>query len=581
MYSKINLGDISMRIIKNSSKDSVIYHIITDVYKPNGKRTTTNVERLGTLEEIKEKYGVDDPYAWMEERLAILKAEKENDAKAAIEILEYNSSKQIELDKQNCFNGGYIFLKKIYKELGLKRICKQISDKYKFKFDLNEIMQMLLFTRILSPCSKKSSFEEAQSYIEKPKAQLHDVYRALSVIAKESDFLQSEIYKNSLNVIDRNTGILYYDCTNFFFEISEAEGLKQYGISKENRPNPIVQLGLFMDGNGLPLAFSIQAGNQNEQVSLVPLEKKILKDFELSKFVVCTDAGLSSTANRKFNDVRNRAFVTVHSLKKDKSFIQDWALSKDGWKTLNSNREWNLNDIPDEALDTIYYKERWIKENGIEQRIVVSFSLKRQNYERAIRLQQLERAKAKLDGNKPINRTRTSDPNRFINTKYVTSDGEIIENKVSSIDYERLSREEQYDGFYAVCTNLEDNVEAIIKVNSGRWEIEQSFRMLKSEFEARPVHVSRDDRIIAHFITCVYALLIYRILEKKLNCEYKPTEILSTLKKFSFYGSDKGYLPSYTRTKLTDALHDFLGFRMDTEIVSFEKIRNFLDKLRR
>lgn len=583
-----------MRISKVKSSKSTIYYVIDNVYTPEGRRTTTTIERLGSVEEIIDKHKVEDPHVWMENRLSELIKEQKKQVEDSKHLIEYNSSKQIELDKQNCFDGGYIFLKKIYKELGLKKICNDISKKHQFKYDLNEIMQVLLYTRILSPCSKKSSLEEAQSFIEKPNCELHQVYRGLSVLAQESEYIQSQLYKHSSSVMKRNTGVLYYDCTNFFFEIGEAEGLKQYGISKENRPNPIVQMGLFLDGNGLPLSFSITPGNENEQTTLVPLEKKILKDFGLSKFVVCTDAGLSSLANKKFNDSPNKRFVMVHSLKKEKKFMEAWALDGGGWKkayfgdkkTIDRkrlSRLWTMEEIMNYGgREDIFYKERWRIEDNIEQRVIVSFSLKQKSYQEAIRTKQFERAKDRIAKKRTTKRANQNDPNRFIDIVHVSDDGEISKKKIAILDEKKFEEESRFDGFYAVSTNLEDDAEEILKVNSNRWKIEESFKMLKSEFEARPVYLKRDDRIMAHFLTCVYALLFFRILENKLDKKYTATEILETLKGFNFNSlKGKGYIPNFTRTQITDDLHNFLGFRMDTELVTFERIRNFLDKLRR
>ena len=225
----------------------------------------------------------------------------------------------IEKNEKNLWNGGYLFLQDIYHSLKLDKICADISKRHQFDYDLNSILSRLIYTRILFPCSKLSTMEVSKDFLEKPNFDLHQIYRALDVIAEESDFIESEVYKNSLAVAKRQTGILYYDCTNFFFEIEKAAGIKQYGISKENRPNPIVQMGLFMDGDGIPLAFCIYPGNQNEQGSLKPLEKRILSDFNLSKFIVCTDAGLSSVANRRYNTLGSRAYVVTQPIKKLKA----------------------------------------------------------------------------------------------------------------------------------------------------------------------------------------------------------------------------------------------------------------------
>ena len=433
-----------------------------------------------------------------------------------------------------------------------------------------------------------ATFELSKKYIEQPNFELYDIYRALEVIAKETDFIQAELYKNSLKVSKRNTNVLYYDCTNYFFEIEQESGLRQYGPSKEHRPNPITQMGLFMDGDGIPLAFDITAGNTNEQITLKPLEEKILADFKLSKFIVCTDAGLASNANRKFNNMDERAFITTQSIKKLKKYLMDWALSPDEWHLSGDTKKYNINDIEkDEASielykDRIFFKERWINENGLEQKLIVTYSLKYKNYQRQIRNSQIERAKVAI-ANKcfKLDKCNQNDFKRFIKKTNVTNDGEIAEKKVLSLNTDTILKEEKFDGFYGVCTNLNDNAEEIIKVNQRRWEIEESFRIMKSEFKARPVYLSRDDRITAHFTTCFLSLVILRFLEKRLEEKYTSSQIINTLKNMNFIESiGNGYIPTYIRTDLTDDLHDKFDFRTDYEILNNRNLKNILKKLK-
>jgi transposase len=406
---------------------------------------------------------------------------------------------------------------------------------------------------------------------------LHQIYRALGVIAKESDYIQSEIYNNSLNIAKRNSGILYYDCTNYYFEIEQEDGLKQYGYAKDHKPNPIVQMGLFMDGNGIPLAFSITKGNTNEQLTLKPLEEKILDDFNLSKFVVCTDAGLASEANRKFNDKKGRAFITTQSVKKLKKHLKEWSLNPDGWHLPNDDKIYNITELNEEKdVEKIYYKERWIKENGLEQRMIVTYSIKYKDYQRKIRKSQIKRAEKVINTNpQKLKKVNQNDFKRFIAKTSYTADGEQAKKEVYSINTDLILKEEAFDGFYAVCTNLDDDASAIIKVNKRRWEIEECFRIMKSEFKARPVNLSRDDRIEAHFMTCFLALIVYRLLEKKLNEKYTCSEIIDSLRDWDFnYLKSDGYIPIYTRTDLTDDIHDAFGFRTDYEIVTLKKMKN-------
>ena len=572
-----------LQIIKSKNAQSL--YVVKSVYH-NKKRTNKVVEKLGTYEKLKQTLN-EEPIEWAKKYVEKLNEQEKNGTRNI--LVKYNPSKIIEKNQQITFNGGYLFLEKIYYELGLNAICKDISQKYKFAYDLNNILSRLIYSRIIYPSSKLATFELSKRYIEQPNFELHDIYRALEVISKETDFIQSELYKNSLKISKRNTNILYYDCTNYFFEIEQESGLRQYGPSKEHRPNPITQMGLFMDGDGIPLAFNITSGNTNEQITLKPLEEKILDDFKLSKFIVCTDAGLASNSNRKFNSKDDRAFITTQSIKKLKKHLMEWALSPTEWSISGDNKKYNINDIEKDNAsielfkDRIFFKERWINENGLEQKLVVTFSLKYRNYQRQIRNSQIERAKVAI-ANKSfkLDKCNQNDFKRFIRKTNVTKDGEIAEKNILTLNNDIIQKEERFDGFYGICTNLEDSAEEIIKVNQRRWEIEESFRIMKSEFKARPVYLSRDDRIIAHFTTCFLSLVVLRFLEKRLGEKYPSSQIIDTLKNMNLQKNfDCSYEPVYTRTDLTDALHDKFNFRTDYEIIKESVLKKILTKTKK
>ena len=373
-----------MRLQIVTSKNASSLYVVKSIYE-NGTRSSKVVEKLGTYSELIKTLDGQDPVDWAKKYVEELN-KKEKEEKRDV-LVKYSPSKLIQTDDQRSFNGGYLFLQKIYHELGLHKICKEISEKYKFDYDLNSILSRLVYGRVIFPSSKLATHELSKKFIEQPNFDLHQIYRALEVLAKESDYVQSTLYKNSLKISKRNTGVLFYDCTNYFFEIEQEAGIKQYGYSKEHRPNPIVQMGLFMDGDGIPLAFSINRGNMNEQLTLKPLEKKILSDFELSKFIVCTDAGLASEDNRKYNNKNGRSFITTQSIKKLKAHLKEWALAPDGWKLPGSEKLYDISKL-DEMIDKatpedkvkiltgVFYKERWIKENGFEQRLIVTYSIK-------------------------------------------------------------------------------------------------------------------------------------------------------------------------------------------------------------
>lgn len=576
-----------MRIRTIKTTNTVQYAIIKDVNK-NGKRTTCIYENLGTLDKIKLRAGDENPLVWLDNYVKELNRISKEEKMPV--IIRKDPAKIIDKNLQSSFNIGYLFLQDIYYKLKLDKICNKISEKYQFKFDLNDIMAKLVYSRILFPSSKLKMLELSRRFLEQPNFDYQHIERALPVICKNMDFIQSELYKNSNEYMERNNKILYYDCTNYFFEVEEENGLKQYGKSKENRPNPIVQMGLFMDGNGIPLAFDITPGNTNEQTTLQPLEEKIITDFECAEFVVCTDAGLASKTNRKFNDKNNRKFVTTQSIKKLKSHLKDEVLDlTTGWRTSGSNKTFNISNLrTDEKLiekyrDKIFYKERWVKEDGLEQRLIVTYSVKYQEYQKNIRNNQINRAKKIIASNpEKLKKPKQNDPKRFIKTLNVTKDGELAEKSIYTIDQNIIDNEAKYDGLYAVCTNLEDSVEDIIKVNKRRWEIEESFRIMKTDFKSRPVYHSKDEMIKAHFLTCFLALIVYRYVEKKLDEKYTAPEIIETLREMNMkLENNEAYIPNYIRTDLTDDLHDKFGFRTDFEVISDKNIRKILKQTKK
>lgn len=588
---------LCMRLGWSTSKNSVSYYAQKTIVV-NGRNKSLVVKRFGSEKYICETYGVTDAKAWAKEQVRLLnEAEKEDSAKFNIELC---AGTDLVMDEQRRFNGGYLFLQDIYYELGIHKICRAISGRHSFEYDLNNILSRLIYTRILYPSSKNSSFEDSKRFIEQPSFELHDIYRSLSILAGESDYIQSRLFKYSSSIQKRKTQVIYYDCTNYYFEIDAAEEDKQFGKSKENRPLPVVGMGLFMDMDGIPISFSIYPGNRNEQITMIPLEKKILEEFGMSRFVVCTDSGLSSATNRVFNtydgEDGRRGYITTQPIKTLKAFLRKWCLADDGWMLDGDSHKYRISELDDEKdLDRIFYKTRWIREKGtvrtengdkeqvIEQKLVVSYSIKYRNYQRRVRQGQIERARALIEsGEAALKRKKQNDPKRFIRTDHATKDGEVAEKAVSYIDPSIIENEEKYDGFYAVCTNLDDDISTIVKANRRRWEIEECFRIMKTDFEARPVYLKRQERIMAHFMTCFIALIVYRYLERKLENKYTIDQILSTLREMDFLKYEgKGYQPIYTRTEVTDALHKAFGFCTSKEIVPIAKMRNICSQTKK
>ena len=575
-----------MRLKISKSKNSTLFYIIKD-YTKNKKRSTKIVKRIGNLEEVKIMAGNKDYKDWLKD---YVKKYNEENCKSETIIIKKNNQKIISMDSKVSFNVGYLFLKSIYSKLNLNDICSQIQEKYKFEFDLNEVLSYLVFARIIYPSSKLETFKQCQNFIEQPKFKLHDEYRALNYIAENMDFIQEQLFNNSKNIIKRNSKIIYYDCTNYFFEIDEEDDLKKYGISKEHRPNPLVGMGLFMDGDGIPLSFNIYPGNQNEQKTLIPEESKIINDFKLddTKVILCTDAGLASDEIKKYNIKDGRGFVITQSLKKIKEEYKEQVFDKKGWrlpgdlKKIYDLEEIEKNtDLKEKYYDSLFYKIIQTETKSVKQDTIVTFCFKYFDYNRNIRNNQIERAKKSINSNNVIRKGKNqNDPNRFIEEINATSNGEVACEKIYSINEDLIKEEEKYDGYYALSTNLIGNIDDILKITKGRWEIEESFRIMKSDFLARPVNLSREDRIKAHFMTCFIALLIYRILEKELSYKYTTSQILKTLRTMNVLESKgDGYIPEYIRTNLTDDLHNVFDFRTDYEINTYKDLKKIFDSL--
>ena len=547
--------------------------------KDNGKTSSRIYKKLGKYNTLLEQFSGNE-----KELMNWAKKEAEK------ETLAYNQQKEkvslslsplarIPFDEERVFNIGYLFLQKICSELRIDNICRNIRNHHKFTYDFQAILTDLIYTRILAPSSKLSSYKYCHSLLEPPKYSLQDLYRALSVLAEESDFIQEELYKNSNFIHPRNSKILYYDCTNYYFEIEAEDDIKKYGKSKEHRPNPIVTMGLFMDADGIPLAFDIFPGNQNEQLTLKPIEKKVIKDFNCSEFIFCSDAGLGGKSNRFLNSFGNRSYVITYSLKKMKKEERDLALLPTQFKVPGSNKLIDLRTLDEsdpEVYNTIYYKEYPLVTGDMDETVIITYSPKYKAYQSKIRNAQIDRAKKMIQSSDKTRKGKGSnDPARFIQRTAVTEDGEIAQKSIYQLDEAKILEESMYDGFYAVVTNLEGDIRELININKQRWEIEENFRIMKSEFEARPVFVRRGDRIKAHFLTCFISLLVYRLLEKKLGEEFTCSQILETLRTMNvtLLSKDSGYIPSYKRTKITDKLHNSFGFRTDYEFIRKSTMR--------
>ena len=605
-----------VRIKTNTYTFTKSYSIIED-YKRNGKKTTRVIDNIGNIEKVSKlanEEGIDID-TWLNNYLNNFKLKhgistNTNNNKV---IIEKYSNKLIDKNVINKFNVGYLFLKDIYYSLKIDKIVKDISKKYKFEFDLNEVLSNLVFSRIIYPSSKLKTFELSKKFIETPKYNLENIYRGLTYLNKDLDYLQKELYNNSKSVIDRNTRILYFDCTNYYFSINEEDELRKYGKGKDHKPNPLVGMGLFMDGNGLPIAMNIFPGNENETKHLLPLQEQMIKDFDLEnkKTIICTDAAMCTDDIKSFNIKDGRSFVITQSIKKLKEEYQREVFEDDGWRIIGDLRNtYKLSDFIDDEekrklnYETIFYKIIKTETAHVVQDLIVTFQIKYHDYLKNVRNGQIERAKNKISSTNKGDKIKLSvNPNDYrrlikeeVNTIKCESKNKTKKegnslNKESnkekyfytySINEEVIKEEEKYDGYYGITTNLIADIQDILNISKNRWEIEESFKILKTDFDSGTIHLSREDRIKAHFLTCFISLLIYRILENKLNYKYTNTQIIEKLKDMTVYEEKGvGYSPAYVRDDLTDDLHTVFGFRTDYEITKYEDFEKIFQQLKK
>ena len=587
------------------------YYILKDITK-NGKHSTTTVEKLGTAEEIMASHGCDDAMEWARQRALELdmKDREARDPEGRHYVLARDNVR-IPKGTLNSYNVGYLPLQKIYYDLRFPSICSTISKKHSFDFDLDAIFSRLIYSQILFPGSKLRVTDLSKRLFEHPDFEYHQVLRALSVISEHFDEIQSSVYKNSLKVIDRKAGVVFYDCTNYYFEIEREDedlspgaddsfeemekkkGLRKYGRSKEHKPAPIVQVGLLMDLTGLPIAIIVTSGSRNEQMTMVPVEKKVLQGYGIHDFIICTDSGLSSEDNRKFNNCCGRAFITTVSIKKMSKKDMEWCLSPTGWhmegEDLRTGRSYDITKLEgteeskEKYYDEIFYKEKYIEsydeKRGISfnQTLLVTFSLKYRDYTASIRRSQVERAVRAIEqGGAKLEKKNQNDFRRFVKAENTTKNGERATKTKYLLNESVIEEEARFDGFYAAMHNLEEaQTSDVLKITKGRWEIEESFRITKTEMRARPIYLARKDRICAHLLIVFIALLFYRILERKLENHYTDQQIMDCLREMNIakYPNEDSYMPAYTRTDLTDDIHRYLGFCTDYERMTDWRMR--------
>lgn len=581
----------------------------------NGKKTTTkNIARIGKHSELLKI--TDDPLAYAREQVARYNEEEKKNNRVSMEVtIDFNEKIKISNDLVSSTtnrNIGYFFLQQLYHQLDISSFFKNATAGSKITFDPNLVNRFLTFSRILEPDSKLGTFEHLNQYYEEPEFNYVHILRTMDIMQEHYDDYISHLYEKSCGIVKRNTSVCYYDCTNYYFEIESQDedyvdevtgetikGLRKYGPSKQHQPAPLVEMGLFMDGDGIPLSMCITSGSDNEQTTAIPLEKQLTKMFKGKKFIYCADAGLGSLNIRNFNSMGGRAFIVTQSIKKMSETLQQAVFNDCDYRLLSSDEKISIKDMKefdknnpdnkklytdkaykiisvDKAFDLGFYEEKTLK-NGrkrkvkskavVKQKIIITFSRKMMEYQRFIRNRQIERARKLLKNLNPETYKKgPHDVTRFIKRNSSTKSGEAVTD-LYEIDQSVIDEEEKYDGYYAVATNLDDPAKEIIRISSQRYKIEDCFRVMKTNFSTRPVFHQKRERIIAHFMICYTALLIYRLLEKKLDQQgshFTVENIVETLKNMEVANiEDMCYMSTYTCSQVCTALNAAFDLGLD------------------
>ena len=568
------------------------FYILQGFRKKEGGTSSKLYMNLGTASEIRDRYGCCDAEAWARQKLKEINDAAKED-KASV-MVSYNPNKKIETGQWRTVHCGHLVLLPLYNKLGLAKFSAEVTSRHRFKYDFAGILCKLVMCRILFPDSKRASRECMNDFVDAPDFSLDDIYNFLEVLSKEITPLQKILYEATKKELSRRTGVIYYDCTNYYFEIEREDSLRRYGKSKEHRPNPIVQMGMFMDADGLPLAFCINPGNTSEQQTLQPLEEILANEFNLSEFVVCTDAGLASIDNRLYNTSEGRNYIVTQSIPGLPKLMREWALEKTGWRKLGDkdDRVYDISELDLAAeKNNLYYRERWFRETrsnikDYEERLIVTFSPKYALYQRQLRAEHIGKALRMIENKSEKSRQTQQDPRRLIVTTHCTTAGEIAEKSVMSLDTAAIEKERAMDGLNCLGTKLEDPVGEILHVNGFRYEIEHLFRVTKTEFDARPVYLRREDRIRAHFAICFVALLLLKAFQMQINDglgedqRYSTEQIINALAGMDYnVVRGTGYVPAYSATILRSRCCEVSNIHIDTQIVVNRKMRQYIKML--
>ena len=621
-----------MYLVYDKNSKDPIYYIQTGIRLNKTKTTTRTIERVGKHSELLLEHA--DPLAYAIERVNTLKKQL-NESTLTVET-EIDFNKPLPPNHNNVpsdyvINVGCLYIRSVYKMLGLDSFFKKITGGSKIKYDPSNSWLFTITNQIMNPASKLSMSNKTDKYIGFENVEYQHILRTMDLINKHYDKYIEHLYINSQKITPRDTSVFYYDCTNYYYEIEYPDddyqdpitgeiikGYRKYGVSKEHRPNPIVEMGLIIDKSGLPVTMCLHPGNSNEQTTAIPLENTVIKLTKNKPFVYCADGGLGSYNIRKFNSMHGRHFVVTQSIKKMKQQFQEAVFNDFDYRLLSNNKGISINDLKsmdpkkmdlDEykkyytdfaykefpayhSEDLGLYDDKSVKKGKtkdklvLEQKVIVLFSLKSMAYQREIRNRQIERAKAKLKNLDPT--TYKKGQNDF--TRFIKRVNGVDKKNDFVIDEDLIRKEEKYDGFTAIATNYNVSINEILEIQKTRFRIEESFRILKTEFKARPAYHFTHDRIKAHFTECFTALLVFRLLEKELieygvktfstkDSKWHATvqEIIETLNRINVTKTNGYYYQAtYSDSKILKCLSDRFGIDLRKQYYMEKNLRNLI-----
>lgn len=532
-----------MRLYISESKTSKILYVIKS-FRKEGKSTSKIVERLGTYEEIQNRLNGADPIVWAKQYVQELN-EKEKLQKRDV-VTRFSADKQVKMERKLFYNGGYLFLQQIYYKLGLDKICEEIEDRYDFTFSLNAILSRLIFSRILYPFSDENTLELSSNFVEKPLFTQDELYQSIGVLSKEADYILASIYKHCSKLFRRKLDEVVYDYSNFYFSFENQSSSQ---LLRGNNMTTLSRVALYLDEDGLPLLFKlVPRALEDDYITLMPLEKILGTDFEHSKLMTYSDASFFLPRNRKNFETPEGDFISAQSIGDLRPGLREWAYDPTGWQLKGSNILYDIRALDNEKdIDKIFFKERWRRRGGIKQRLIILFSLKHKFEIQHLRQQHIERYQ------------------------------KLISEGVLKMGHRRVMREEQNDGFFAICTNTERDIPYLVNIAINHRNMDILWGNMKSEFKTNVVRLQKNERFKAHFLVCFLSQMIYRLLNNSLGNKYSYQSIRETLSNMIFFKIEgEGYIPAYNRNELTDNLHKVAGFHTDYEIVSNRTMKNII-----